>query len=71
MEGLEEPLARMIENAYVSEASRALTVAMVSRGEKPTVIAALLKYQLTERLRESVNDAMDLHAGDMVGMCAD
>jgi acyl-CoA dehydrogenase len=66
MEGLEEPLARMIENAYVSEASRALTVAMVSRGEKPTVIAALLKYQLTERLRASVNDAMDLHAGRSV-----
>jgi acyl-CoA dehydrogenase len=66
MEGLEEPLARMIENAYVSEASRAVTVAMVSRGEKPTVIAALLKYQLTERLRDSVNDAMDLHGGRSV-----
>jgi len=66
MEGLEEPLARMIENAYVSEASRAVTVAMLSRGEKPTVIAALLKYQLTERLRASVNDAMDLHAGRSV-----
>lgn len=66
MEGLEEPLARMIENAYVSEASRAVTVAMLSRGEKPTVIAALLKYQLTESLRASVNDAMDLHAGRAV-----
>jgi acyl-CoA dehydrogenase len=66
MEGLEEPLARMIENAYVGEASRAVAVAMVGRGEKPTVIAALLKYQLTERLRQSVNDAMDLHAGRSV-----
>jgi len=66
MEGLEEPLARMIEHAYVSEAGRAVTVAMVSRGEKPTVIAALLKYQLTERLRESVSDAMDLHGGRSV-----
>src|SRR5262249_40759159 len=66
MEGLEEPLARMIENAYVSEAGRAAAIAMVSRGEKPTVIAALLKYQLTERLRESINDAMDLHAGRSV-----
>jgi acyl-CoA dehydrogenase len=66
MEGLEEPLARMIENAYVSEASRAVTVAMLSRGEKPTVIAALMKYQLTERLRRSVNDAMDVHGGRSV-----
>jgi acyl-CoA dehydrogenase len=66
MEGLEEPLARMIENAYVNEAGRAVTAAMVSRGEKPAVISALMKYQTTERLRRSVNDAMDLHAGRVV-----
>jgi acyl-CoA dehydrogenase len=63
MEALEEPLARMIETAYVGEAARAATAAMVSRGEKPAVIAALMKYQTTERLRTAVNDAMDLHAG--------
>jgi acyl-CoA dehydrogenase len=66
MQALEEPLARMIENAYVSEAARAVTAAMVNRGEKPSVISALVKYQLTERLRDSVNDAMDLHAGRAV-----
>jgi acyl-CoA dehydrogenase len=63
MEALEEPLARMVEAAYVSEAGRAVTASMVSRGEKPAVISALMKYQTTERLRGSVNDAMDLHAG--------
>jgi acyl-CoA dehydrogenase len=63
MEGLEEPLARMIETAYVTEAARAVTAAMVDRGEKPAVISALMKYQTTERLRRSVNDAMDLHGG--------
>lgn len=63
MEGLEEPLARMVETAYVNEAARAVTAAMVSRGEKPSVISALMKYQTTERLRRSVNDAMDLHGG--------
>lgn len=66
MEGLEEPLARMIETAYLNEAGRAVTAAMVSRGEKPSVISALMKYQTTERLRRSVNDAMDLHAGRAV-----
>jgi acyl-CoA dehydrogenase len=67
MEGLEEPLARMVETAYVSEAGRAVTAAMVSRGEKPAVISALMKYQTTERMRRAVNDAMDLHGGR--GVC--
>ena len=35
MEGIEEPLARIVETAYVNEAARAVTAAMVSRGEKP------------------------------------
>jgi acyl-CoA dehydrogenase len=40
---------------------------MVSRGEKPSVISALMKYQMTERMRQAVNDAMDLHGGR--GIC--
>ncbi|MBO0763033.1 MAG: acyl-CoA dehydrogenase [Hyphomicrobiaceae bacterium] len=67
MEGLEEPLARMVENAYVTEAARGVTASMVSRGEKPSVISAIMKYQTTERMRRSVNDAMDLHGGR--GVC--
>jgi acyl-CoA dehydrogenase len=67
MEAVEEPLARMIETAYVNEAGRAITAAMVSQGQKPSVISALLKYQTTERLRRSVDDAMDLHGGR--GIC--
>jgi len=63
MEGLEEPLARMVENAYVIEAARAVTAAMVSRGEKPSVLSAIMKYQTTDRMRRSLNDAMDLHGG--------
>ncbi len=67
MEGLEEPMARLVENAYINEAGRAVTAAMVSEGEKPSVISAIMKYQSTERLRQSVNDAMDLHGGR--GIC--
>ncbi|MEL6298756.1 MAG: acyl-CoA dehydrogenase [Pseudomonadota bacterium] len=63
MQGLEEPVARLVENAYVIEAARAVTASMVSRGDKPAVISALMKYQTTERMRQSVNDAMDLHGG--------
>ncbi len=67
MEGIEEPLARMVETAYVMEAARAVTAAMVSRGERPSVLSALMKYQATERMRGVVNDAMDIHGGR--GIC--
>jgi acyl-CoA dehydrogenase len=67
MEGLQEPLARMVENAYVNEAARGVTASMVSRGEKPSVISAILMYSTTERMRRSLNDAMDLHGGR--GVC--
>jgi len=63
MEGVEEPLARMIEAAYANEAARAVTASMVSRGERPSVLSALMKYQTTERMRQSVNDAFDIHGG--------
>jgi acyl-CoA dehydrogenase len=66
MEGLEEPLARMVEVAYVNEAARSVTASMVSRGEKPSVISAIMKYQSTERFRRALNDAMDLHGGKAV-----
>ena len=67
MEGVEEPLARLVENAYGIEATRAVTASMVSAGEKPAVISALLKYVSTERMRQSVNDALDIHGGR--GIC--
>ncbi|HEY8247051.1 MAG TPA: acyl-CoA dehydrogenase [Hyphomicrobium sp.] len=63
MEGVEEALARQIESAYACEAARAVTAAMVSRGERPSVISALMKYQTTERMRRAVNDAFDIHGG--------
>lgn len=63
MDGIEEPLVRLIETAYVNEAARAMTASMVSRGEKPSVISALMKYQTTEKMRRAVNDAFDIHGG--------
>jgi len=66
MEGIEEPMARLVETAYVLEAARSVTSSMVSAGEKPAVISALMKYQSTERLRIAVNDAMDIAAGKAI-----
>jgi acyl-CoA dehydrogenase len=63
MEGVAEPLSRMIRNAYVYEAARGLTASMVDEGQKPSVLSALLKYRTTDAMRQSVNDAMDIHGG--------
>ncbi len=67
MEGIAEKLAEMVETAYTLEAARAVTSAMVSQGAKPAVISGLMKYQATERLRDSLNAALDIHGGK--GIC--
>ena len=68
MEGLEEPLARMVEIAYVNEAARARDgVDGQPRREAVGASRRIMKYQTTERLRRSLNDAMDLHGGR--GIC--
>lgn len=66
-EGIEEPLARIAGETYVMDAARKITAAALDQGEKPSVISAIIKYELTERMRQVVNDAMDIHAGS--GIC--
>ena len=62
-EGIEEVLARIAGDAYAVEAARRLTTAALDQGFEPAVISALLKYQTTERQRQAINDAMDIHGG--------
>jgi acyl-CoA dehydrogenase len=66
MEGIEEPLARLVEAAYMLESARSVTASMVSAGDKPAVISALMKYRCTEWARQAVNDAMDIQAGKAI-----
>ena len=66
MEGVAEPLSRMVRSAYMFEASRGLTASMVDEGQKPSVLSALLKYRTTEAMRDAINDAMDIHGGRAV-----
>ncbi|MBL4762764.1 MAG: acyl-CoA dehydrogenase, partial [Gammaproteobacteria bacterium] len=66
-EGVEEVLARIAANAYMTDAARQLTTVALDLGERPAVITAIVKYQLTERMRKSINDAMDIHGGS--GIC--
>jgi acyl-CoA dehydrogenase len=67
MEGVEEALARIAGLTYQMEAARSLTCAAVDRGEKPAVLSAIVKYNLTERMRQVLNDAMDVQGGS--GIC--
>jgi acyl-CoA dehydrogenase len=66
MEGVAEPLSRMVRFSYMYEASRALTASMVDEGQRPSVLSALLKYRTTEAMRLAFNDAMDIHGGRAV-----
>ena len=63
MEGVAEPLGEMIKRAYTFEAGRRLTASMVDEGQRPAVIAGLLKYTTTEAMRDSMDDAFDIHGG--------
>src|SRR3989440_2873779 len=67
LEGVEEALGRIAANAYMMEATRTMTAGAVDAGEKPSVISAIAKYHMTERARQCVNDAMDIHGGK--GIC--
>jgi len=66
-EGVEEALARIAGNAYAIEAARVMTAGAVDLGEKPAVVSAIVKYHATERARQVINDAMDVHGGK--GIC--
>jgi acyl-CoA dehydrogenase len=62
-EGIEEPLARIAGNAYLLEASRRYTCGALDKGIKPAVVTAIAKYNSTEIMRKSINDAMDILGG--------
>jgi acyl-CoA dehydrogenase len=57
----------MAGETYILDAARKVTNAALDNGEKPAVISAILKYELTERMRRIVNDGMDIQGGS--GIC--
>lgn len=66
-EGIEEPLSRIAGETYIIDAARKVTAAALDDGQKPSVISAIIKYELTERMRRVINDAMDIQGGS--GIC--
>jgi len=62
-QAIQERLGRMAATAYLLDAARRLTCAAIDHGHKPAVVTAIMKSQATDRMRVSVNDAMDVHGG--------
>ncbi|MCD6047370.1 MAG: fadE 2 [Gammaproteobacteria bacterium] len=66
-EGIEEPLARIGAAAYYLNGARMVALSAVDRGEKPSIVSAIMKYHATEVGRQAACDAMDIHGGK--GIC--
>ncbi len=66
-EGVQEALARIAGTTYMLDAARTLTLGALDRGEKPSVISAIVKYHMTEGMRKVINDGMDVLGG--AGIC--
>ncbi|MEX0871449.1 MAG: acyl-CoA dehydrogenase, partial [Aquisalimonadaceae bacterium] len=62
-EGVQEAMGRIGGFAYMLEASRVLTASAGDMGVRPSVVSAIAKYHMTEMMRTSLNDAMDVHGG--------
>jgi acyl-CoA dehydrogenase len=66
-EGIEEPLAYIGGQAYAMESSRLLVLSSLDNGNIPSVISGIVKQQIMERMRITINYAMDIHGGH--GIC--
>lgn len=62
-EGVRERIARMAMNAHLMNAVRLVTCGAIDAGEHPAVASGISKAYLTEGMRVSINDAMDVIAG--------
>eukprot|EP01134_Creolimax_fragrantissima_P007715 CFRG7715T1 len=67
LEGVQEKLCDIAREAYTMTASQHLMNAMLLNHEKPSVLSAVMKMQLTDRARKVINDSMDVAGGS--GIC--
>lgn len=65
-EGIQERLGPLAANAYLLDAARRLTCAGLDQGHNLSVISAIMKVHATYMMRDSVDHAMDVHAGKTV-----
>ena len=65
-EGIQVRLGRMAANAYLIDGARRLTCTGLDLGHDPAIISSIMKAHATYRMRNSIIDAMDVHAGKTV-----
>ena len=65
-EGVQEKLAPIGAAAYQLEAARRFITIGLDDGHHPGVASGIMKYHATERMRETVNHAMDVHGGKAI-----
>ena len=51
-EGVEKLLARLGGNAYLALASNEMTTKSIDLGQKPAIISAIVKYNMTDRMQK-------------------
>ncbi|MDF1726493.1 MAG: acyl-CoA dehydrogenase [Sulfitobacter sp.] len=64
--GIQARMGRLAADSYSMDAARRLTCAGLDEGRSLSVISAIMKAHATFRMREAINDAMDVHSGKAV-----
>ncbi|WP_349368718.1 acyl-CoA dehydrogenase [Salinarimonas sp.] len=65
-EGIQARLGPLAANAYALDAARRLTCAGLDEGRALAVVSGIMKAHATYRMREALDDAMDIHSGKAV-----
>lgn len=67
MEAIQEKVNSMVYNTWIIQSAVCLTNTILDQGNSPAVLSAIMKQQCTERGREVLNHALDIHGG--AGIC--
>ena len=65
-EAIQDALSEIAVESYAMEAARQLAVSAIDSGEKPAVVASIVKFYNTESARRALTLAMDIHGGKAV-----
>ncbi len=66
-EGIQEALSSLAGLTYIADAMEELATTLIDQGEKPSVISAIVKYQVSEMARKGILNSMDILGGK--GLC--
>ena len=66
MEAIQEKVNKMVLDTWVIQSSIELTNTILDNGDSPAVLSAIMKQQTTERGRNVLNHAIDIHGGGAI-----